>query len=228
MPPVTLTVLDGADRGRVFRELPTPVTIGREQGNSIQLNDERVSRFHLKIQEEDEQLVLTDLESTNGTKVNGEETQLRILRFGDRISLGRSVLWLGTPEQIAQRLRSLRDGNFEISGTMDGGADPDAMSQVSLEFELNWSDDPLAAPPLQAVEPPALPRRLTPGQRAQLTELLEFVHHRLRWLLDTATVDPRTEDVTLNQRKWQSLQDLQAHLARYLREVSEPDDVDNL
>ena len=30
---ITLRVLDGADRGRVYEELPTPVTIGREEGN---------------------------------------------------------------------------------------------------------------------------------------------------------------------------------------------------
>ena len=42
---VTLRVIDGADRGRVFENLETPITIGREEGNSVQLNDERVSRF---------------------------------------------------------------------------------------------------------------------------------------------------------------------------------------
>ncbi len=40
---ITLRVLDGADRGRVFDDVPTPVTIGREEGNTIQLNDERAS-----------------------------------------------------------------------------------------------------------------------------------------------------------------------------------------
>ena len=49
---VTLRVLHGADRGRIFSHLPTPVTIGREEGNSIQLNDERISRYHLKLQED--------------------------------------------------------------------------------------------------------------------------------------------------------------------------------
>src|SRR5688500_61821 len=97
----SLRVLDGADRGRVFDELAPPITIGREEGNTIQLNDERVSRYHVKIQEDHEKLVLTDLESTNGTKVNGEDVQLRILRFGDMISLGRSVLLFGTRDQIA-------------------------------------------------------------------------------------------------------------------------------
>ena len=76
---ITLRIIDGADRGRVFDELEPPITIGREEGNTIQLNDERVSRFHLKIQEDNDRLVLTDLESTNGTKVNNEDIQLRIL-----------------------------------------------------------------------------------------------------------------------------------------------------
>ena len=62
---ITLQVLDGADRGRLFTHLRPPVTIGREEGNDVQLNDERVSRFHIKIQEDNERLVLTDLQSTN-------------------------------------------------------------------------------------------------------------------------------------------------------------------
>jgi len=117
IPHVTLRVLDGADRGRAYPNLPTPVTIGREEGNSVQLNDERISRFHVKIQEDQEKLVLTDLESTNGTRVNGEETQLRILRYGDVISVGRSVLLYGTRDQIAVRLDELRgDGSPATNG----------------------------------------------------------------------------------------------------------------
>jgi len=85
---LTLRVLSGADRGRVFRELHTPMTIGREEGNTIQLNDERVSRFHVKIQDDDGRLVVTDLESTNGTRINGQPCNLKILRFGDTIAIG--------------------------------------------------------------------------------------------------------------------------------------------
>src|SRR4030095_8999300 len=105
---ITIRVLDGADRGCVFKNLTPPVTIGREEGNTIQLNDERVSRYHVKIQEDHNRLVITDLESTNGSKGNGEDVQLRILRFGDMIQLGRSVLLFGSREQIAQRLARLR------------------------------------------------------------------------------------------------------------------------
>ena len=48
MDQITLRILDGADRGRLYGDIAPPVTIGREEGNTIQLNDERVSRFHLR------------------------------------------------------------------------------------------------------------------------------------------------------------------------------------
>ena len=101
---ITLRVLHGADRGRIFERLPTPVTIGREEGNSIQLNDERISRYHLKLQVDNDKVVATDLESTNGTKVNGEEIQVRIIRDGDMISVGRSLLLVGSHSDIDRRI----------------------------------------------------------------------------------------------------------------------------
>src|SRR5580700_6788701 len=107
MAKVTFQVVEGVDKGRIFRDLPTPVTIGREEGNQLRLNDERVSRFHAKIQLDDSDYILTDLESTNGTRVNGAVVQIRRLRFGDRVGVGRSVLLFGSNEQIAARMASL-------------------------------------------------------------------------------------------------------------------------
>src|SRR5437870_13441355 len=104
---VTFQVLEGVDKGRVFRELPTPVTIGREEGNVLRLNDERVSRFHAKIQIDNGEVILTDLESTNGTRVNGNVVQIRRLRPGDRIGVGRSLLLFGSEKQINERIAAL-------------------------------------------------------------------------------------------------------------------------
>src|SRR5207247_8017995 len=107
MPSVTFQVLEGIDKGRVFRELPTPVTIGREEGNMLRLNDERVSRFHAKVQFDNNEVILTDLESTNGTRVNGNVIQIRRLRPGDRIGLGRSRLLFGSEQEIRDRAEAL-------------------------------------------------------------------------------------------------------------------------
>jgi pSer/pThr/pTyr-binding forkhead associated (FHA) protein len=221
---ITLQVLDGADRGRAFEELTTPVTIGREEGNTIQLNDERVSRFHLKIQEDQEKVVLTDLESTNGTKVNGEDVQLRILRYGDMIAVGRSVLLYGSRSQIARRLAALRGADPSGSGTVYPSDSAVSPKSSSLDFELNWKLSPEANGVLHSLEPPELPERLSPGQAAQLSELLEYLHIRLRELLNSVAIQGRPERITVDERQWQNLLDLQARLASYLRAIGEPQD----
>ena len=209
---VTLRVIDGADRGRVFENLETPITIGREEGNSVQLNDERVSRFHIKVQIDHDKMVLTDLESTNGTRVNGEDIQLRILRFGDLIAVGRSVLLYGTREQIMSRLAELKSGD---SAAENGGSD-------SEEFDLNWGNASDLHTTLHALRPPELPDRMSPGQAAQLVELIEYFHIRVRNLVRSTVPESESERQSVDQREWQQLLDLQSRLAEYLREIGNP------
>src|SRR3954469_25739469 len=116
MPAVTFQVLEGIDKGRIFRELPTPVTVGREEGNLLRLNDERVSRFHAKVQFDNGEVILTDLESTNGTRVNGNVVAIRRLRPGDRVGVGRSLLLFGSEKEIAERLLTGPGGSTNAAG----------------------------------------------------------------------------------------------------------------
>ena len=217
---LTLRVLDGADRGRIYNDLELPITIGREEGNEIQLNDERISRFHVKLQLDHELFVLTDLESTNGTKVNGEEVQIRILRYGDLISVGRSVLLFGSRDQMADRLQQQRTGD---TGSESGGnTDESLASRAALGFELNYDDDREIQAALHVLDPPEMPSRLSPGQAAQLAEVMEFVHARLRSLMNSSTkID--TDTIGLSFRKWQSLLDLQSRVSEYIRRIGEPE-----
>src|SRR4029077_11627083 len=117
----TIQVLEGVDQGRVFRNLPPPLTVGREEGNLLRLNDERVSRFHAKVQQEDGDVILTDLESTNGTRVNGSPVQIRRLRAGDQVSVGRSMLLFGTLEEIAARRTAERPAAKAAGAPDDNG-----------------------------------------------------------------------------------------------------------
>ena len=219
---VTLRVLDGADRGRTYESVPTPLTIGREEGNPIQLNDERVSRFHVKIQEDQDKLVLTDLQSTNGTKVNGENVQLWILRHGDIVTLGRSVLIVGTREDIARRLAILRGVDLSEGTPLDADQAEESAPSISLEFELHSGDDLDAQATLHTLVPPELPEALRPGQAAQVSELLQFFHLRMRGLIQSVKIPRKAEQVTIELRQWQNLLDLQDRLAKYLREIGEP------
>ena len=216
---ITLRIVDGADRGRTFDDLAIPVTIGREDGNSVQLNDERVSRFHLKIQEDHDKIILTDLESTNGTKVNGENVRLCILRPGDLVHVGRSLMVFGTREEIAERLRKLRDKH----GLPAQESDVPVAGGPSLEFELNWTDFPNPQTTFQVIDPPELPEELELVQRAQLRELLLYLHLRIRDLLVSAHPQPQAAGrISIDERRWQGLIDMQSRLAEYLRSIDEP------
>ncbi len=211
MQAVTLRVLEGADRGRVFEEVAPPVSIGREAGNSIQLNDDRVSRFHVRLQVDHGNLVLTDLESTNGTRVNGEDTQLRILRHGDLITVGRSTLLYGNREQISERMLKLDRPELERK--------LNAAKPENGDSDLPWQNDPNYQLGLSESQPPDLPRGLSPGQSAQLAEMVEFLHLNLRKLVSEVEYGERCESVTLGLRHWQKIIDLQARLAEYLRRI---------
>lgn len=220
---VTLRVLDGADRGRNFENIPTPVSVGREEGNAVQLNDERVSRFHLKIQEDDSKIVLTDLESTNGTKVNGENVQVWILRPGDVVALGRSVLLYGSREEIAERLANLRGADLSAGVSLDVDEGEQASARYDLDSELQWGDVPDARATLHTLLPPELPDGLSPGQAAQLSEMLQYFHLRIRGLTQSVKIPPRSDEILLEARQWQNLVDLQSRLAEYLRSIGEPE-----
>jgi hypothetical protein len=219
---ITLRVIDGADRGRTFADVSTPLTIGREEGNPIQLNDERISRFHLKIQENRNKIVLTDLQSTNGTRVNGESVPLWVLRPGDVIALGRTVLVYGSREEIAGRLASL--DNLDIAGgvALDTDEYEESPSPAALDFALNFPDVDDAEATLHILAPPELPDAMSPAQAAQLAEMLLFFHLRVRGLIHSVQPESNSDRVTLDQREWQNLIDLQDRLAGYLREIGEP------
>lgn len=221
---ITLRVLDGSDRGKVYEQLAMPVTIGREEGNSVQLNDERISRFHIKIQEDQDKIVLTDLESTNGTRVNGEETQLRILRYGDLIHVGRSVLLYGTREQIASRLDELRANGAPLTDDLNlDELDRRAEALSGSELEIQWTEQEELRSTLHIPSPPDVPVGLSPGQAAQFSEIIEYLHLRARTLIQSVESPTEGEGVEFTFEQWQDLLDLQSLLAEYLRKIGEPD-----
>lgn len=72
---------------------PEGVTLGRSRSADITLDDPNVSRTHAEIRPRGGSWVLTDLGSTNGSRVNGRSlTGPEVLKPGDEIELGASVL----------------------------------------------------------------------------------------------------------------------------------------
>jgi FHA domain len=241
---VTFQVIDGVDKGRVFRELPVSpaLTIGREEGNLLRLNDERVSRFHAKVQQDGSDLILTDLESTNGTRVNGHMVQIRRLRIGDRVTVGRSLLLFGSDEEINDRRATLRAGLNPLLGGMlsssasdqgpptvhanalSAGAGSDCEFDLNIKQEVTLHEGDLYIG--QTALPP-LPQKLSPAQAARLAEILDFLHHHLTRATENIHANEEGTQVTLSFNDWQGVLAVQKLLARYLRAVAEPDSLDD-
>ncbi len=72
---------------------PAGVTLGRSRQSDIMVDDPNVSRAHAEIRPRGGSWVLTDLNSTNGTRLNGRRLQdPEVLKPGDEIELGTSLL----------------------------------------------------------------------------------------------------------------------------------------
>ncbi|MES1240347.1 MAG: mechanosensitive ion channel domain-containing protein [Acidobacteriota bacterium] len=87
-----LFVTDGNERGRTVALDGEPVVVGRSRGCTLTLTEPNASKEHLRIAWEDGAWVLTDLESSFGTKVNGRAATRAVLEPFDRIAVGDTVL----------------------------------------------------------------------------------------------------------------------------------------
>lgn len=92
-PSVELTVRQGPRPGQRFSLTRPTITIGREVGNDVVVNDPQVSRRHASLTWDGRQFIIQDLGSVNGTFVNGVHlTAPRALQPGDVVGLGSTVL----------------------------------------------------------------------------------------------------------------------------------------
>ena len=92
MPAGSLLLPDG-NRVPVESE---PVLIGRLPECAVVLDDPNVSRRHAEVRRRDDDVVLVDLQSTNGTRVNGVPVRERTLADGDEISVGTTTITFET------------------------------------------------------------------------------------------------------------------------------------
>lgn len=96
---IGVLTLDNADKTS-FPLFETEHSVGREANNSIQVPDSSVSGAHARIRKTPEGYLLEDLNSRNGTYVNGERIQTRVLRNDDKIRLGKVHMVFNLPTQI--------------------------------------------------------------------------------------------------------------------------------
>ncbi|MFK7817402.1 MAG: ATP-binding protein [Planctomycetaceae bacterium] len=86
-------VIQGADEGLRFVLGDGAISVGRGIQNELRLNDAEVSRVHVRILQSDgADYVLEDQSSANGTLVNGQPTTRHVLKTGDQVHIGRTIL----------------------------------------------------------------------------------------------------------------------------------------
>ncbi len=78
--------------GKRVRLTDATVTLGRAAECEIRLADTSVSRRHAEVRRQGSNIVVVDLGSTNGTKVNGSPVRERRLADGDEITVGTTSL----------------------------------------------------------------------------------------------------------------------------------------
>lgn len=105
-----LTVIRGQANAASFDLTPgVTLTIGRGPTNVVVLHDQGVSRHHARLEFVNGSWFITDLQSSNGTFVNGARVTLQALRPGDQIQIEQNVLVFqaGAPVGAAQARRTL-------------------------------------------------------------------------------------------------------------------------
>jgi ABC transport system ATP-binding/permease protein len=90
-----LRTADNAEFPFTFRIPPGNIkTVGRAARADFIVDAPLVSRLHCRLTAGTAELEVVDLESTNGTFVNGERVQRALLRRGDRLGVGRVELMI--------------------------------------------------------------------------------------------------------------------------------------
>ncbi|MGA2035824.1 MAG: ATP-binding protein [Thermoguttaceae bacterium] len=104
----SLFVIRGNDQGTRFQLEEAILRLGRDASNVIQVHDTEVSRHHAEFRRTDADFTVVDLNSSNGTFVNGQGVHQHHLVSGDQIQVGSTLmLYTGparTPEDLDQTI----------------------------------------------------------------------------------------------------------------------------
>lgn len=130
---VRLVVEQGARR-RVMNLRPPEALIGRAHGNTVRIPSAEVSRRHCRLMLEDGLVRIEDLESVNGTFLNGRKIRgTEYVRPGDQVDVGPVtfvVEYVLTPDALAR---------------LNGNDDPEQMLEMLADGDVVEGDEGLIA-----------------------------------------------------------------------------------
>ena len=131
-----LVVVKGYNKGDVYKLGARNLTAGRDTGNLIQLIDREVSRRHCLIRKEGDSYRIVDMNSANGTYVNGDLVREANLKVADVIKVG------GTYLQLVESMADVPDA------AMGGKVTDRRIAAAPTLYGDNTSWDAPESPPL--------------------------------------------------------------------------------
>ena len=125
-----LIVTRGADEGKQYNLNVPLVLIGRDPAARVRLLDTEISRRHAELVETSDGYRLRDLGSANGTFVNGRSVQDVLLRSGDRVQVGQTVLVIVAEGSRKSGASSLAEKINLVTGQVQGSLGGTVVSRL--------------------------------------------------------------------------------------------------
>ena len=135
-----LVIEKNGKRSRAVQLSATPARIGRAHGNAVRIPSSEVSRRHCEVREDDGLLKIEDLESVNGTYLNGDLiTGEAVVRPGDRLQIGPVTFVVEyelTPDAV-ERLRAMDNERVVVAED----AAPIEVNEPVVDEEIAFVED---------------------------------------------------------------------------------------
>jgi two-component system cell cycle response regulator len=105
--------MDGVSAGQVVSVAETPFSMGRHPTNQLPIDDDSISRFHARFIKENDQYIVEDLGSRNGTFIQGKRVTRQAIGDDDWVQLGARVAFRFTLTDVRQEglLRKLYESS---------------------------------------------------------------------------------------------------------------------
>jgi two-component system NtrC family sensor kinase len=127
-----LLIKTGENKGKAYPISDCVVFIGRDSSNTITLPDRQISRKHASISPQGSDFIIEDLGSVNGTLVNNHPVRRQILKPGDKITMGSTLLEFAILTDSDELSEDFKDD----SPMVQPASDHDPVDRSTVEITL--------------------------------------------------------------------------------------------
>ncbi len=197
-----LVIEKNGKRSKVVELRADSARIGRAHGNEIRIPSADVSRRHCQLRADDGLLRVVDLESVNGTYLNGDLlTGEAVVRPGDRLEVG-PITFVVEYEPTPEAVERLQEMDYEVLVE-------DSLEAVAAEDEEEDEDPPPPPTKRKPRRPPIQEEEVEDAEEVEDQEVVEVEE-----VVETEDYTPR---VDLEDMNWApsgegDLHDLLTHL----------------